>query len=66
MARIIDCKYIGRNLMKHVTIEIDARKIERAAFGLLRWRMHLARLLVRWAARILRCGVELRGFGECE
>jgi hypothetical protein len=53
--RVID----GKSAMKGLTIEVDMGRIERQALGLFHWRLRLARLLIRAAAAMLRCNVEI-------
>lgn len=49
----MDEKLIVQDWRRRTTLRIDGRKLDRAAFGLFRWRRVLALLLFRLGSRVL-------------
>lgn len=50
---------IAEGAMKMITITLDSRRLERAAFGCFGWRMRMAKLLISLSCWILRTNLEI-------
>ena len=50
----------GRESIRNVTLNVDLSGYMRGAFGVYKWRLALATLLIRCACAVLRCGLNIK------
>lgn len=56
----MDERVIVQDWRRRTTIRVDGRRLDRAAFGVFRWRRRLAMLFFWLGSRVLRIGLEFQ------